>query len=102
MLVNYLSCFRILNSPFDAVVTGRDVKRKKPAPDPYLLVAQRLEVEPSECIVIEDSEAGVTSAKTAGCFCIARRTAYNKHMDFSKADRIVSSVEEVVTRKFFI
>lgn len=91
-----------LNNFFDVVVTAEDVQHKKPAPDPYLLAAQQLGVAPSECIVIEDSESGVRSAKAAGCFCIARRTAYNEHMDLNSADRIVSSIEEVVEAKFFM
>jgi len=91
-----------LNSPFDAVVTGEDVKHKKPAPDAYIMAAQWLGVHPTECVAIEDSEAGVHSAKAAGCFCIARRTAYNKHRNINEADKIVSSIEEVVKAGFFI
>jgi sugar-phosphatase len=48
------------------LVTGGDVKHGKPAPDPYLLGASRLGFAPSDCVVFEDAQAGVTAAKAAG------------------------------------
>jgi sugar-phosphatase len=48
------------------LVTGGDVKKGKPAPDPYLLGASRLGFTPSDCVVFEDAQAGVTAAKAAG------------------------------------
>lgn len=51
---------------FDAVVTGSDVAQSKPAPDIYLLAAQQLGVAPEQCIVLEDSAAGVRAALAAG------------------------------------
>lgn len=53
--------------PFAAVVTGDAVERPKPFPDPYLLAAERLGVDPTQCIAIEDSGTGSTSANAAGC-----------------------------------
>ncbi|WP_412535354.1 HAD family hydrolase [Micromonospora zamorensis] len=52
---------------FKVVVCGNDVKRTKPAPDPYLLAAQRLGLPPSRCAVVEDSPTGLASAVAAGC-----------------------------------
>ncbi|WP_198041362.1 HAD family hydrolase [Micromonospora chokoriensis] len=52
---------------FDVVVCGSDVKRTKPAPDPYLLAAQRLGLPPARCAVVEDSPTGLASAVAAGC-----------------------------------
>jgi len=52
---------------FQAVVSGEQVSRGKPHPDPYLLAAQRLGVEATECVAIEDSVTGATSARDAGC-----------------------------------
>lgn len=49
---------------FDAVVYGGDVKRLKPAPDPYLLGAERLGV--TQALVVEDSDAGEASGRAAG------------------------------------
>ena len=51
---------------FDALVTADDVKHAKPAPDIFLEAARRLNVEPSQCLVYEDAEAGFESARRAG------------------------------------
>lgn len=51
---------------FDAVITGSDVMHAKPAPDIYLLAAQRLGVLPAHCVVLEDSVPGVRAALAAG------------------------------------
>jgi mannitol-1-/sugar-/sorbitol-6-phosphatase len=48
------------------LVTGGDVDKGKPAPDPYLLGAKRLGFEPKDCIVFEDAQAGVLAGKAAG------------------------------------
>jgi HAD superfamily hydrolase (TIGR01509 family) len=56
---------------FPVVVTGNDVTRGKPDPEPYLLAASRLGVPPGRCLVLEDSITGVTAAESAGCFVIA-------------------------------
>ena len=52
---------------FAHVITVDDVQAAKPAPDPYLLAAARLGVQPSRCLVFEDSETGAESAFRAGC-----------------------------------
>jgi HAD superfamily hydrolase (TIGR01509 family) len=51
---------------FASVVTGDQVSRGKPAPDPYLLAVDRLGVLPAHCVAIEDSPTGVASATAAG------------------------------------
>lgn len=54
---------------FDEVVTGSDgLDNLKPAPDIFLEAAKRLDVNPGNCIVIEDSRPGVQAAKAAGMF----------------------------------
>ena len=57
-----------IGNPFDTVVTFDDVTpgTAKPAPDPYLLAAERLGVDIADCLAIEDSPKGTTSATTAG------------------------------------
>jgi HAD superfamily hydrolase (TIGR01509 family) len=52
---------------FQTVVTGDAVERGKPYPDPYLKAARLLGVDPADCLAIEDSDPGATSAETAGC-----------------------------------
>ncbi|MFC6152481.1 HAD family hydrolase [Nocardioides yefusunii] len=52
---------------FDVVVTGDAVKHGKPHPEPYLVAAAQLGLEPAECLAIEDSGTGTRSAQDAGC-----------------------------------
>jgi HAD superfamily hydrolase (TIGR01509 family) len=52
---------------FHVSVTGDEVERGKPHPDPYLLAAERLGVSPQQCVAIEDSPTGTRSALAAGC-----------------------------------
>jgi HAD superfamily hydrolase (TIGR01509 family) len=61
---------------FEAIVTGEDIARGKPDPEPYLLTAARLGLDPSDCVVIEDSLNGVLSGKAAGCAVIAITTTF--------------------------
>jgi len=53
------------------LVTAEDVTHGKPAPDCYLLAAERLGVEPERCLVLEDTEHGVAAARAAGMDVIA-------------------------------
>ena len=62
---------RDLHRHFPVVVSSQDVARGKPEPDIFLLAASRLGVDPSDCVVIEDSAAGVTAARAAGMRVIA-------------------------------
>jgi len=62
---------RIGRGYFDHVVTGDDVGKTKPDPEPYLLAVRRSGVDPARCVVLEDSPNGVTAATAAGCRVIA-------------------------------
>ncbi len=55
---------------FETIVTFHDVAAPKPAPEPYLLAAERLGVSPARCLVFEDSETGAESAHRAGCIVV--------------------------------
>ncbi|GJH13227.1 HAD family phosphatase [Caballeronia novacaledonica] len=57
-------------SYFSVIVERDDVARGKPYPDPYLLAAERLGVPASRTVVFEDASSGVTSAATAGAYCV--------------------------------
>jgi HAD superfamily hydrolase (TIGR01509 family) len=60
-----------LEHTFDTVVTAVDVMRRtKPAPDGYLLAAERIGVVPGECVAVEDSDPGVRAALAAGMICV--------------------------------
>lgn len=73
------------------MVTADDVQRGKPAPDPYLLVAERLGVAPAECLVVEDAPAGVEAAKAAGAKVVAVVTT-NRAEDLGLADAIAPAL----------
>jgi len=62
---------KLLNLKFDKYVTFEDCKKRKPAPDCYLLAARKFRVQPKDCVVFEDSLPGVNAAKSAGMICIA-------------------------------
>ena len=82
---------------FEVIVSGLDVARVKPAPDIFLKAAQGLNVEPAQCLVLEDAEKGVIAAHLAGMRCIAIPNEYTRHHDFSKATAIRSSLKEITS-----
>ncbi len=55
---------------FDAIVDGNDVIKAKPDPEVFLIAAQKLGIDPQDCIVVEDAIAGVEAANLAGMTCI--------------------------------
>jgi beta-phosphoglucomutase-like phosphatase (HAD superfamily) len=67
-----------LTGVFDFIATRDDVERGKPDPEIYRLVASELEVPPNECLVIEDSPAGVKSALAAEMWCVAVTTPFTR------------------------
>jgi len=81
-------------SDFDAVINGLEVERKKPFPDIYLLAAERIGLEPSECLVAEDAVSGVRAAKAAGCKCLALLTSFTAR-ELSEADWICNTLDDV-------
>jgi HAD superfamily hydrolase (TIGR01509 family) len=64
--VLYLTSVGLQNS-FDELVSGYMVEKGKPEPDIYLYAAEKLGVKPEECMVLEDSPAGILAAHRAGC-----------------------------------
>lgn len=95
-----------LQETFQEVVSADDVAGiGKPAPDIYLLTAQRLGVFPRQCLAIEDSRNGVHSAKDAGMVCIGLRNGFNEEQDLSQADLIVRQFADLtlpVLHQFFL
>ncbi len=84
---------------FDAHVTGEDVSKGKPAPDTFLKAAEKLDLEPKRCVVIEDAIAGVEAAKNAGMTAFAVTTTRPSE-DLVKADLIVNSLKELKAADF--
>lgn len=80
---------------FDVVISGEEVLKSKPAPDIFLEAAAALEVNPLDCIVLEDSGHGVTAAKAAGMKCIAFRNPNSGNQKLDAADCIVCTLEKL-------
>jgi HAD superfamily hydrolase (TIGR01509 family) len=78
--------------PFDIVLTGDVIRKKKPDPEIYLLALEKTGLRPDACIVIEDSANGVYAAKSAGIFVVATTNGYTEREDLSAADIIVTSL----------
>jgi HAD superfamily hydrolase (TIGR01509 family) len=80
---------------FEATVSSEEVERGKPAPDVYLEAARRLGLAPERCAAVEDSHAGIRSAKSAGMRVIAIPNAsYPPDEEaLALADAVVESVE---------
>lgn len=73
-------------SAFGAIVAGDAVARKKPAPDVYLEVVRRLGIRAANCVVFEDSAAGIQSARRAGCVVVSTPSAWLPDDDLGEAD----------------
>lgn len=84
-----------LEGRFRAVATGDEVEQGKPAPDIYLLAAERLDVPPACCLALEDAPLGVESARAAGMACVAVPNEWTASLDFPGACRVFSSLNEV-------
>lgn len=84
-----------LQAYFNTIVTSEDIQRGKPSPDGYLLTAQRLNVSPDQCLVIEDTPHGVEAAKAAGMYVVALLTSYTKDQ-LQKADKIINNFSQLI------
>ncbi len=80
-----------LQDAFDTTVSASDVDNGKPAPDLFLAAAQRLGVAPQDCLAVEDTLAGVRSAKAAGMFAIQLRAASPALPPLDEADLVLES-----------
>lgn len=85
-----------LDDVFGAILSGSDVVHTKPAPDIYLLAANQLDVDPTTCLVFEDSQAGIIAGKSAGMSVFAIPHFFTEHQDHSQADRILGSLTEAI------
>jgi beta-phosphoglucomutase len=68
-----------LSNYFSVSVNGDEVKFGKPDPDIFILATKRLKIQPHECVVFEDSEAGILAAKSAGMKTIFITTYHQPH-----------------------
>jgi HAD superfamily hydrolase (TIGR01509 family) len=79
-------------SRFAAILAGDVVSRKKPDPEIYNLALDKIDLQPQECVVIEDSRNGLLAAKSAGMTCVITTNGYTENEDFSEADLVVSEL----------
>ena len=77
---------------FSVILAGDVVSRKKPDPEIYRLCARKLQVEPRECLVVEDNRNGLLAATDAGMHCLVTYNDYTHDEDFSEASQIVSEL----------
>ena len=89
-----------LEGRFDALVTGGDAPRSKPDPGIFLVAAERLGLEPSLCVVFEDSPVGLKGARAAGCPAVALATTHSEdELRQYSPDLIIRDFTEVDIRK---
>jgi beta-phosphoglucomutase len=95
-----------LREHFNVIVTAEDVSAGKPHPAGFLQAlaalneAQAQTIQPHECLVIEDSIAGVAAAKRAGMFCVAVTTSFPATA-LRQADRVIADLRDCVPEQYF-
>ena len=78
---------------FETTVASGELERTKPFPDPYLLAAERLGVDPARCVVLEDSHTGVTAGVASGALVVAVPSLVA--IEPAEGLRVVASLEEL-------
>ncbi|TGM37587.1 HAD family hydrolase [Leptospira biflexa] len=78
MNVNFTLDHLVIREYFDVIVDGSMVTKGKPHPEVYELCAKQLHLSPKDCIVFEDSIAGLQSGKAAGCSILGVATSHTK------------------------
>lgn len=82
--------------PFmEAYTSGMEIDHGKPAPDIYLLAAQKISMPVEECLAVEDSTAGVKSAKAAGMITVGYRNPTSQGQNVDHADYVVDSLSDI-------
>lgn len=71
---------------FSVLQSSDEIKNGKPDPEIYLTTCRKLQIKPSECIVLEDSSNGCRAGQRAGCYVIAVPTEYTREQNFSFVD----------------
>ncbi|MBE5040660.1 HAD family hydrolase [Ructibacterium gallinarum] len=82
---------------FDLILSGSEVTKKKPDPEPYRLAGERLGVLPKCCLVIEDALSGIAAAKGAGMQCAAVTTSFSaSELMAAGADAVMEDIMEIL------
>ncbi|MCX7771695.1 MAG: beta-phosphoglucomutase [Clostridia bacterium] len=80
---------------FDAIIDGTKTSKAKPDPEVFLLGAKAVAIEPENCVVFEDAQAGIEAAKSAGM----KAVAVGKPEDLKGYDRIIKGLFEVTPQE---
>ncbi len=84
-----------LNQYFKAKISGADLKASKPHPEIFIKAADLAGENKENCMVIEDSTNGIAAAKAAGIYCVGFKSPHSANQDYSKADKVIRSFEEI-------
>jgi len=83
-----------LQPRFRFILAAEDIERGKPHPDVYHKAAARLELPPSETLVLEDSQNGCRAAADAGAFTVAVPSGHSRNHDFSAASLVIDTLAD--------
>jgi len=76
-------------------VTREDYRKRKPAPDAFVVAAQRIGLPTARCVVVEDATKGILAAVAAGCPCVAIPNDFTRNNDRSGASVVLESMHDV-------
>ena len=85
---------------FKEVIYSKDIKKGKPDPEIYFVTAKKLNVLPENCLVFEDSVAGIRSAKAAGMKVVAITTTHTPD-ELSAADKLINNYDEISVKDVY-
>lgn len=90
-----------IRDSFDLLMSGTNLPESKPNPAIYLQTAAYLQVDPRECVVLEDAANGAKAAKAAGMTCIGFNSPHSPNQDLSVCDAIVDEISEIRLNELF-
>ncbi|WP_347926224.1 HAD family phosphatase [Pontimicrobium sp. SW4] len=88
-----------LDKYFKDKLSGADLKASKPHPEIFINAAKSSGYNRNECIVIEDSTNGIKAANSADIYCIGYKSEHSKNQDYSTANKVVTSFEDITFDK---
>ena len=84
-----------LTEYLDFVFTREDYEQTKPHPEPYLTAMKGHNLDPTQCLVVEDTERGLAAATAAGLECLVVLSEWTKDGDFRTARKVLRDISEV-------
>ncbi len=84
-----------IGSILSGVVCKNDVRRGKPDPEIFLRCAEKLNLPPNRCVVIEDSVFGIEAAKAAGMRCVGFMSSGHRIDEYTNVDKLIHSLSEL-------